>query len=150
PKLLIECGTNRGGSALFYAQLFDIIGKGQVITIDINKMHDITHPRIEFLIGSSTAEDIVAKVKKAVASVHGPVMVILDSNHSTPHVREELELYAHFVTSNSFLLVQDGIIDILPAFRTGRPGPLPAIRDFLHHHSEYEVDVERSQKFLVS
>src|SRR5215212_7069333 len=46
PQLLIECGTNRGGSAYFYAQLFDLMGKGQVITIDIEKLHDITHPRI--------------------------------------------------------------------------------------------------------
>src|SRR5207249_3537686 len=28
PDLLIECGTNRGGSAYFYAQLFDLMGKG--------------------------------------------------------------------------------------------------------------------------
>jgi cephalosporin hydroxylase len=26
PELLIECGTGRGGSAYFYAQLFDLMG----------------------------------------------------------------------------------------------------------------------------
>ena len=26
PSLIIECGTNRGGSAYFYAQLFDLMG----------------------------------------------------------------------------------------------------------------------------
>ncbi len=26
PALLIECGTNRGGSATFYANLFDLMG----------------------------------------------------------------------------------------------------------------------------
>lgn len=150
PQLLIECGTNRGGSAYFYAQLFDLIGKGRVISIDIKKMHDITHPRIDFLIGSSIADDIVARVRQVVATIEGPVMVILDSNHSTAHVRKELELYADFVTSNSFLLVQDGIIDILPVFRSARPGPLPAIQDFLNHHPEFVAEVERSQKFLIS
>src|SRR5687767_7657581 len=35
PALLIETGTNRGGSALFYAHLMDLMGTGRVLTIDI-------------------------------------------------------------------------------------------------------------------
>src|SRR5438445_5931434 len=46
PELLIECGTHRGGSAYFYAHLFDLMQKGKVITIDIVDRHDFTHPRI--------------------------------------------------------------------------------------------------------
>ena len=30
PALLIETGTNRGGSALFYAHLMDLLGHGPV------------------------------------------------------------------------------------------------------------------------
>src|SRR4030095_3627904 len=37
PSLLIECGTNRGGSSYFFATLFDLLGHGRVITIDIEK-----------------------------------------------------------------------------------------------------------------
>lgn len=44
PALLIECGTNRGGSAFFYANLFDLMDHGRVITIDIERMHDLNHP----------------------------------------------------------------------------------------------------------
>lgn len=150
PELLIECGTYRGGSAYYYAQLFDLMGKGKIITIDIEKMHDLTHPRIEFIIGSSLSDFVVDKVRETISSVHGPVMVILDSDHSTSHVSKELELYAPFVTPNSFILAQDGIIDVLPIFRSGRPGPLPAIKDFLKRHPEFEVDIERSQRFLIS
>jgi len=51
PQLLIECGTNRGGSSLFFAHLFDLIGQGQVITIDVEKLHNLSHPRITYLIG---------------------------------------------------------------------------------------------------
>src|SRR3990167_8413840 len=35
PGLLIECGTNRGGSSLFFANLFDLMGDGEVVTVDI-------------------------------------------------------------------------------------------------------------------
>jgi len=150
PQLLIECGTNQGGSAYFYAQLFDLIGAGRVITIDVERMHDLTHPRIEFLIGSSIGAEIVAAVSSAVAATAGPVMVILDSDHSAAHVRAELERYAPFVTPGSFVLVQDGVIDVLGIFRADRPGPLPAIKDFLKYHPEFEAETERSQKFLIS
>jgi hypothetical protein len=43
PALVIECGTNRGGSALFYAHLFDLLGKGRVLTIDVESMHQLSH-----------------------------------------------------------------------------------------------------------
>src|SRR6266851_5174772 len=32
--LVVECGTNRGGSALFMASILDLLGEGRVLTID--------------------------------------------------------------------------------------------------------------------
>src|ERR1022692_797789 len=130
PSLLIECGTNRGGSALFFAHLFDLLGHGDVITIDVQKMHDLSHPRITFLLGSSLAPQIVAAVQARVAQTQGPILVTLDSDHAEEHVRQELACYAPLVTPGSYCLVQDGIIDTLPMFAAGRPGPLAAIGDF--------------------
>lgn len=150
PELLIECGTNAGGSAYFYARLFDLIGKGRIVTIDIEKMHDISHPRIDFLIGSSISEDIINQVREKVAQTRGPIMVILDSDHSASHVWQEMELYAPFVSPNSFMLVQDGCIDTLPIFKNGRPGPLVAIRKFIANHREFEIDKEQGRRFLIS
>jgi cephalosporin hydroxylase len=150
PELLIECGTNRGGSAMFYAQLFDLLGRGSVISIDIEKMHDRSHPRVTFLIGSSTAPEIVEQVRVVAQSVRGPVLVILDSDHSAAHVASELDAYAPLVTPGSYLLVQDGVIDVLPILRSARPGPLPAIRAFLKDHPEFEVDRARNERFLIT
>ncbi len=150
PQLLIECGTNRGGSAYFYAHLLDLMGMGNIITIDVEKMHDLIHPRVEFILGSSVDEDVAVRVRNAASAVQGAVMVVLDSDHSAEHVSRELELYAPLVTPDSFILVQDGVIDVLPMFSAGRPGPLPAIRDFLDRHPEFEPDVERSERFLIS
>jgi cephalosporin hydroxylase len=150
PALLIETGTNRAGSALFYAHLMDLLGTGRIVTIDIVKLHEVEHPRIEFLIGSSTDDDIVAKVRQAAAEADGPVMVILDGLHDGPHVAKELELYAPLVTPGSLLLSQDGIIDELGMFADSRPGPLPANRAFLESHPEFEYDRERNEKFLLT
>jgi cephalosporin hydroxylase len=150
PALLVECGTNRGGSALFYANLFDLMDHGRVVTIDVERMHDIEHPRIEFLLGSSTAPEIVGHVRQAVAAADGPVLVILDSDHSEAHVRDELGLYAGFVTPGSYLHVQDGIIDELPIMRVDRPGPLPAINAFLESHPEFVWDRVLTERFLIT
>src|SRR5436309_2948571 len=79
PALLIETGTNRGGSALFYAQLMDLMGNGEVLTIDIEELHELDHPRIEFLLGSSTDDAVLARVRERAAAADGPVMVILDA-----------------------------------------------------------------------
>lgn len=150
PDLLIETGTNRGGSALFYAHLFDLMDNGTVVSIDIEKMHDLAHPRVKFIIGDSTADDVLDMIRQIASSTTGPIMVILDSDHSPMHVRAELERYSLFVTPKSYLLVQDGVIDTLPIFRFVRPGPMRAIEDFLHSHPEFKADANRSKKFLIS
>ena len=150
PALLIECGTNRGGSSFFFASLFDFIGHGRVITIDIEKMHNLSHPRVTYLLGSSVGPDVLDQVAGAVAETSGPVMVLLDSDHSETHVRSEMDAYHRFVTAGSFLMVQDGVVDILPIFAAGRPGPLRAIESFLKSHPEFEVDSERCTRFLIT
>jgi len=150
PALLIETGTNRGGSAFFYANLFDLLGAGRVITVDVERMHALTHPRVTWLLGSAVEPGIVAQMQAAAKDAGGPVFVILDSDHSARHVAQELEAYAPLVTPGSYLLVQDGVIDTLPIFRQGRPGPLPAILDFLRRHPEFEVDRARGERFLIT
>ena len=150
PELLIECGTNRGGSSLFYANLFDLMDYGEVVSIDVSRYHNLTHPRVTYLIGSSVAEHILAKVRQRVAACTGPVLVILDRDHSRDHVRRELECYSPFVTPGSYCLVQDGVIDRISVFRCGRPGPLPAIEEFLGSTTDFELDAERSERFLIT
>lgn len=150
PALLIETGTNRAGSALFYAHLMDLLGAGRVLTIDIVKLHEMQHPRVEFVIGSSTDERVVERVRDAAAKADGPVMVILDGLHDRDHVAKELELYGPLVTPGSWLLSQDGVIDRLEMFRDSRPGPLSANQAFLALHPEFEYDAGRNERFILS
>jgi cephalosporin hydroxylase len=54
--LLIETGTLLGGSALFFAHMFDLMGRGKVISVDIEIRDNLPqHPRIEYVEGSSVA-----------------------------------------------------------------------------------------------
>jgi cephalosporin hydroxylase len=150
PELIIETGTNQGGSSYYYAQLLDLIGHGKVVTVDIEKLHNLSHPRVKYLIGSSTDPEIFGEIRTMARGCKGPVLVILDSDHSAQHVAAELDLYCDLVTPGSYMLVQDGVIDTLRKFRKGRPGPLPAIRSFVSRNRQFVVDREKCDRFLVT
>ena len=149
--LVVECGTNRGGSALFMASIFDLLGRGHVITIDIAPISEVTHPRIDHIIGSSVDQEIVDRVRAKIRELQPKqVMVLLDSDHAGPHVLRELELYAELVPVGGYVLVQDGCIDELRIMRQERPGPLWATKRFVNQDSRFVVDTERSERFLLS
>src|SRR4051812_149300 len=147
PSVILETGSNRGGSALFFANLFDLMGQGRVVTVDVEALHSHTHPRVDFLIGSSLAPEILARMEAAASEATGPVMVILDSDHSRDHVLAELRAYAPLVSAGSLLLAQDGVIDELPLWKAARPGPLPAIREFLSEQPDFVVDQRWNRRF---
>jgi cephalosporin hydroxylase len=148
--LVVECGTNRGGSAFFMASLFDLLGRGHVVTADIASLTEFSHPRITFITGSSTAPETAERIRAEIDQRKPEeVMVLLDSDHSAAHVRRECELYADLVPVGGYLVVQDGCIDELPRFRSHRPGPLVGLRQFLADDGRFEVDHERSSRYLV-
>jgi cephalosporin hydroxylase len=72
PDVVIETGTAHGGSAIFYASLLELLGKGRVISIDVeirhyNRLAILSHPmskRITLIEGSSTEDNTVAQVQK--------------------------------------------------------------------------------------
>jgi cephalosporin hydroxylase len=147
PSLLIECGTYRGGSSYFIAQLFDLLNHGRVITVDIVKQHDLSHPRVTYLIGPCASDEIVRRIRAEAGSTGGPIMVLLDSDHSAANVTRELEAYAPLVTPGSYVHVQDGAVDLLERYRSFRPGPLVAIEAFLPMHPEFELDAAKINRF---
>lgn len=149
--LVIELGTYQGGSAYFMASVFDLLGRGNVITVDIDRRHDINHPRIKFLIGSSVDEETKRQIIECIAELQPKhILLILDSDHSAPHVLREMEMYADLVPIGDYMHVQDGVIDELPRLRGRQPGPLAAINRFLASDGRFEVDEERSGRYLLS
>ncbi len=147
---VVECGTNRGGSAFYMASIFDLVGRGRVLTIDVEKLHEIEHPRIEFLVGSSTDQAVVDTVRDRIAKAQPQhVLVILDSDHTKAHVEREMDLYAEFVNVGDYMHVQDGCTDELFIFRQFRPGPLRAIESFVQRDNRFVIDDARSRRYLV-
>ena len=150
PDLIIETGTNYGGSALFMASICDLIGHGQIVTIDIDPKPDRpTHPRISFLTGSSTAADVLDQVHALVANTERR-LVILDSDHSYEHVVDELRCYSDFVTNGSYLIVEDTHHSGHPVGASSDVGPWEAASRFLERDDRFVVDETREKFFMTT
>ncbi|KAB2938995.1 MAG: cephalosporin hydroxylase family protein [Hyphomicrobium sp.] len=150
PDVIVETGVAHGGSLLYYASLFELMGNGRVIGIDIEiRPHNRTaieaHPlfkRVTLVEGNAVAAETVAMVKSMIKPDE-KVMLILDSNHSKDHVAKELAAYADLVTPGCYLLVQDGIMHYVAGMpRTGDDwswnNPISATEEFLAKHTEFE------------
>ncbi|MGI8751468.1 MAG: CmcI family methyltransferase [Acidimicrobiales bacterium] len=149
PDLIIETGTAWGGSALYLASLCDIVGRGEVLTIDVvNAPGRPEHARLSYHTGSSVAGPAV-DLARARAAGGAKVMVILDSDHRAAHVAEELRLYAPLVTIGSYLIVEDTNINGHPVKPSFGPGPMEAVAEFLRLNRGFEVDRSR-ERLLVT
>jgi cephalosporin hydroxylase len=163
PDLIIETGIAHGGSLIYYASLLELMGKGEVLGIDIdirehNRRAIESHPmikRIKMLQGSSIDSAVVDEVKRY-AKGKDCVMVCLDSNHTHSHVLDELKFYSPFVTVDSYIVVFDTIVEDLPDnYLPGRAwgrgdNPKTAVYEFLKSHPEFIIDRDIDNKLLVS
>jgi cephalosporin hydroxylase len=149
PDVIIECGTYKGGSALFMACILDILSSGRVISIDLeDKEEKPQHKRIDYLLGSSTSEDIVTQVSKLIGGTER-VMVVLDSDHHREHVLNELRIYSRFITKGSYLIVEDTNLNGHPVLPEFGPGPMEAISQFLKENKDFVID-KTTEKFYMT
>ncbi len=166
PDIIIETGVARGGSVIFLASLLQLIGKGQVIGVDIdirahNRATIEQHPmakRIALVEGSSIAPETLAHVK-AIIPQGASVMVVLDSDHSRDHVLAELRAYGPLVTSGCYMVVADTALGYLGKERvlrnrskvwTGGDGPLSAAEVYLNESAHFERDLTINGKLIFA
>jgi cephalosporin hydroxylase len=148
PELIVETGTYRGGSALYLASLCDLMGRGAVLSIDVEPKRDDypEHPRITYLAGRSSTDPAVVEEVRERADGRS-ILVILDSDHSQRHVEAELAAYAPLVPVGCYLIVEDSNIGRIR--KDLMPGPFEAVERFLAQSDDYEIDRER-EKFLIT
>ena len=152
PDVLIETGVAHGGSLIFYASLFEAMGKGRVIGVDIEirehnraaiEGHEMKK-RIELIVGSSTAPDVLDQVKAQIKPGE-KVLVVLDSNHTRDHVLDELRAYGELIEVGSYVVATDGIMaQVKGGPRTGDDwdwnNPQRAVHDFVAEDKRFIVE----------
>ena len=191
PDLIVETGIAHGGSLILSASMLALLDysdaaaacrtidpanpRRKVLGIDVdirahNRMAIESHPlskSIHMLQGSSTAPNIVAKVRDF-ARQHERVLVCLDSNHTHEHVFAELAAYAPLVSKDSYCVVFDTVIEKLADDPSNnRPwsrgnNPMTAVESYLAHlrservlaadgaQLQYEIDSVLDCKLMIS
>ena len=156
PDFVIETGTWKGGSALWWAHTLNGMGleNARVLTVDVQDFtkegassHPLWKKYVEFFHGSSTDPRIVAQIAQRVKGHRA--IVNLDSDHSMKHVLEELRLYAPMVNPGSYMAVEDTHLDGIPTHPEQGPGPTAAIRKFLTEAAGQDFEPDSSREALV-
>lgn len=163
PDVIIETGIAHGGSIIFSASVLELIGKGEVVAVDIeirkhNKDEIEKHPmfkRITMLEGSSVDEKIFNKIKEKTEGKE-KVMVCLDSLHTHKHVFKELKMYSQLVTPGSYLICPDTFIEFFPPgyfkdrlWDVGN-NTMTAIREFLKNNDNFVIDRDINDKLMIT
>jgi cephalosporin hydroxylase len=156
PELVVETGTHHGGTTLFIAGVLDQVGRGQVLSVDLDhtKVDERVraHPRVLLHQGDSTTPETAAEVHKLADGRR--TMLYLDADHSRRAVLAELTHYADLVPDGCYAIVADSNLNGHPIPQSARwmfagEGPYEAIQDFLAQRKDFEVDRSREYQLLT-
>lgn len=164
PDIVIEVGVARGGGLLFAASIQEISGViPNVIGID-NRIYPHTrsaiedsrfHDQIALIEADSDSSKAIEYVRNALANCES-ALLILDSDHSSSHVLNELRSYFPILPKGSVVIVCDTIIDEFPVgtfpdrtWADGK-GPGDAINRFMEEFKGVTLENELFGDLLLS
>jgi cephalosporin hydroxylase len=159
PNVVIELGTQFGGSALWFRdRLRTLAGYGgitdpRVVTVDVEtnqaQLHlDRADPNwrrdITMVTGDLRDPEVAQGIARLIPA-SANCFVVEDSAHSYDTTRATLEGFSRFVPQGGFMVIEDGYVDIEPMrLRKGWPrGVLPALADWLTGPEGRFFDVRR-------
>ena len=150
PDVIVETGVAHGGNSVFTAGLCKLIGRGRVISIDVeirpnNRAALEAHEFAELITlveGDSVAGETINRVKAAIGEDES-VLLILDSNHGKAHVLAELQAYSALIRPGGYIIVADGMMAAFVNLPGGKPdwswnNPKEAVDEFLAQNPDFE------------
>jgi cephalosporin hydroxylase len=149
PRTVIEFGSNRGGSALWFADIMTNFGieGAHVYSLDLYPVKDLTDPRITFGFCDVAAPEQYIGLTD-LANLPKPLLVIDDASHMAAHVLAVLRFVDKALTKGDYLIVEDGALNLLGWEEQYGGGPLRAIRTFLAEtKNRYEIDRARCDTY---
>jgi cephalosporin hydroxylase len=163
PDFVIELGVAWGGSLAMYAAHMELYKHGHVFGVDItipshNREAIMSCPvasRITLIEGSSIDTSVFEIIRNQIPE-DSRVLLVLDSNHTHDHVYEELNLWSPLVRKDSYIIVSDTIVELIPEQghrpRPWGPGNNPgtAAQLFLENNARFSASNKYSDRAIVS
>jgi len=154
PDFIIETGTLKGGSSLYYASVLSALNaSAKIITVDIEdqlagaKDYAVFGQKVIPIVANSVAPETVQQISRLVQG--RPALVLLDSDHHKEHVLKEMRLYAQFVPVGGYMIVFDTDLNGHPVLKSFGPGPMEAVEEFLRRDDRFVSDPAR-EKFMLT
>ncbi len=143
PRTIIEIGSFRGGSALWFADTARNLGlKAHIHSVDVAPVTDLVDPDISFYKGSGRA--LAETFSDAMlGQLPRPWLVIEDADHQYQTTIAALRFFDRWLVAGDYVVIEDGILTAMGAADAYDGGPLRAIDDFLADGSDHYV-VDRS------
>lgn len=141
PATIIEIGSNRGGSALWLADLMRGFGISCAIhSIDLNRVLDIEAHGVTFHAGNARELSTVLS-PDFMMSLARPLLVIEDADHQAVTTLAVLAFFDAWLKPGEYIVIEDGIVTDLGIGKSFGGGPRAAIEQFLEKRgADYIVD----------
>lgn len=154
PRVIIEFGSQCGGSAMWMADQMRIRGiEGQVFSVDKSPRHKKPEwPGVTWWAGKVLDKETYDHCHALAIGARqhgGHVMIVEDSNHAYDHVLRTLGMYSKLVTIGSYFIVEDGVLDHVMEHPSRQP--YAATHEFLKTESgqDYVID-PRGERFKIT
>lgn len=137
PDLIIEIGTDKGGSTLYLADILNTLNNGIIHSIDIKaETNELINSNSRIKLFTEGWENYNINMVRN----FNRVLIIEDSTHSYSDTLSILNKFSNSVTLGSYIIIEDGIIDELGVTKLYGGGPLKAIKEFLKENKNFIID----------
>ena len=144
PDWIVEVGTGGGGRTLFLAGVCDLIGHGEIVSID--EEHPETRPRharIHYVRGRLQNDAVGEQVRDLVGD--GRALVILGGCVDRQKTNKQFEIYSPLVPVGSYVVVADTIVNGHPVWPAFGAGPAESVKQILAAHGNFVQDSSRER-----
>lgn len=142
PSLVIEIGSEAGGSAKWFAAQLRGLGidGARVASFDIRPVAAVEDEVVSFSFGD--IHDLGAtQIRSLIESAVGPVLVVEDGPHTYEGCLAALRFFEPLLRKGDYYVVEDGNLMAL-GFWDLKNGPRRAIQQILSESTRYEIDYE--------
>jgi cephalosporin hydroxylase len=155
PEVVVETGAGPGGTALFWAQTLDGMDQPRARVVTVGRKGEprpaaqraLWKKYVDAVEGDAADAAVAAQVAKLAAG--RKAVVVLDSDHESERLLEELAAYSPLVPKGSYLIVNHTEGESVDSMKTTRPTPSESIRRFLGSTPGKEFEADNSREMLI-